>query len=639
MSDSDTNSDRERSLKEAKLALKTGMSAYENDNFKLAEPLFIKALDKFEQLGETEDPEFFQCLVSLADTLYHLRRYYEAKGYYERLSVGRLKAQDSSDAQVVVALLKLAATHEKLEEVTEALTTFELTLELAENTIPPGHALFGVIFDSFEILIERHVQDPEEKKRLADMLASKREEFGFSESMSGIYRALPSADEAQTAADRLLAQPAEDIRKNLSAWTHTEISSWANEVRAQRAKSTGHGLKSVVPPQEVLSKDNHGTCVDDIWALKGDEIAPGQYEQDEKMRHLRLSPEMFRPKALSVEKLPDDSEQPTVVTASPLPQHSEDSEGRGGRLKRVDTDRRPFNPLPVLTVVAVVVLAGGAIYMAREYAKTMVANSTANNSKSSIDLSGKTYYSSDRRRQARFITRSSVELTDRGQTMMADYGLKSDEAPSPMEKFFGGGQEKLVLTQVPSGFQLPDGTVLLSEDSDDQKIVDKMQALANFATFFYGGEDRVYPSKEEDFVFGSMRFAWDNPLTPGVNKPIIDAKSARKEAFDQVFATALSEMRDKKSLFPPDDGTGSPRGLIECIAIGPEADCLNSAFLIRAYGQDGKFLTAGDPSKALVIALKSGVTVDVLKASRTEDKREQFFKPGKSLKVELVMTK
>ncbi len=166
-----------------------------------------------------------------------------------------------------------------------------------------------------------------------------------------------------------------------------------------------------------------------------------------------------------------------------------------------------------------------------------------------------------------------------------------------------------------------------------------MQALANFATFFYGGEDRVYPSKEEDFVFGSMRFAWDNPLTPGVNKPIIDAKSARKEAFDQVFATALSEMRDKKSLFPPDDGTGSPRGLIECIAIGPEADCPNSAFLIRAYGQDGKFLTAGDPSKALVIALKSGVTVDVLKASRTEDKREQFFKPGKSLKVELVMTK
>ncbi|HND08522.1 MAG TPA: hypothetical protein PL012_22755 [Candidatus Obscuribacter sp.] len=44
-------------------------------------------------------------------------------------------------------------------------------------------------------------------------------------------------------------------------------------------------------------------------------------------------------------------------------------------------------------------------------------------------------------------------------------------------------------------------------------------------------------------------------------------------------------------------------------------------------------------TKALVIALKSGVTVDVLKASRTEDKREQFFKPGKSLKVELVMSK
>ena len=63
MPDSDSTLNREKVLKEAKLALKTGLSAYENDNFKLAEPLFIKALDKFEGIGETEDPDFFQCLV------------------------------------------------------------------------------------------------------------------------------------------------------------------------------------------------------------------------------------------------------------------------------------------------------------------------------------------------------------------------------------------------------------------------------------------------------------------------------------------------------------------------------------------------------------------------------------------------
>ncbi len=133
--------DAEKLLTQARMALKTGVSAYENENYVFAETLFVKALDLFEQANRLEEKDYFQCLHQVADTYFQLGRLYEAKSYYERLSVARLKNPESTDAQVVVALLKLASTYEKLGEAAEALTAFDLIMELAEKTIPTGHAL------------------------------------------------------------------------------------------------------------------------------------------------------------------------------------------------------------------------------------------------------------------------------------------------------------------------------------------------------------------------------------------------------------------------------------------------------------------------------------------------------------------
>jgi tetratricopeptide (TPR) repeat protein len=639
MPDSDSTLNREKVLKEAKLALKTGLSAYENDNFKLAEPLFIKALDKFEGIGETEDPDFFQCLVSLADTLYQQKRYFEAKAYYERLSVGRLKAQGSSDAQVVVALLKLAATHEKLQELHEALSTFELTLELAENTIPQGHALFGVIFDSFEILIDRHVQDPEEKKNYLDMLKAKRESFGFSESMSGVYRSLPTEDEAQSQVERLMAQTPEDIRKNLSPWTHTEISSWANEVRAQRARSTVQGLAAMVTPSEEQL-----TRTDDIWAGKSDEIAEPSYVRDEKHKALRLSADMFRPKKSDRNDLVA-SEGAQFRTGNDIEAQRNTMSGapveavERSRLKSIDTDRRRPNILPILSVIAVVLLIGGAIFLTHEFTKNVVAQSAGSSSKGPmIDLSGKIFTSSDRRRQARFVTRSSVELTDRGHSTMATYQLKG----APNQSFLGlsglfpSSDFKLTLQEVPGGFVLPGGTKLIGDESDDQKVVTKMQLLANFANYYYGNK-HSYPSLEEDFVIDSNRFSLENPLTPGSNKPVLEKKVSTANTFEADFSNLLSSMRDKKPLFTADDAEKTPPGLIECYSLVSDGTVDGGAFLIRAYDSTGKLITASDPDKAFVIVLKQGVTVDPLKASRSVDNQPRLFPEGKSVLVELLV--
>lgn len=682
MTEGKSTPDLEKSLREARLALKTGMSAYENDNFKLAEPLLIKSLDAFEATGATEDPDFFQCLVSLADTYYHLRRYYEAKGYYERLSVGRLKNADSTDAQVVVALLKLAATHEKLQEVEDALTTFELTLALAEKTIPKGHALFNVIFDSFEILIERHVIDPTDRAERTEELRQKREQFAYTDSQSGLYQALQKNTEGMTAAERLLAQPAEDIRKNLSAWTHTEISSWASEVRVQRARNTLHGLMAQpVEPGQSLNAPSGGedsgaegfsvrnlgssssssnrvvtgeeanltsgtASVDEIWANRGSNAQ--NQESDEKRPALRLSAEMFKRKARETHGFteePSANQQAaheevdhTVLSTRTIDQaDGVGAASKASRLavKKLNTEKR-FNPMPIISTVAAIGVTLGAMYLAREYTRTMVPRPVTNASVAAgIDLSGKEYRSADRKRVLRFVTRSSLELVDRERNNLANYHIKGDTPPPAMGGLFGAPQ-KMALNETASGFSMPDGSCVYAENSDDQKVIDKMQGIANFANYFFAKHDKLYPGAEQDF---DKRFAWDNPITGDANKPVIIKEVITKEDFEDTFIKTLNDMRLLKPKFAADDADKAPPGLIECITLAPAnaatASDTGSGIIIRAYDSEGKLIRASDPSKAFVLALKNGISVDPIKASRTQDDLAPFFDPGKNYEVEL----
>lgn len=689
MTEGKPNPDLEKSLREARLALKTGMSAYENDNFKLAEPLLIKSLDGFEATGSTEDPDFFQCLVSLADTYYHLRRYYEAKGYYERLSVGRLKNADSSDAQVVVALLKLAATHEKLQEVEDALTTFELTLALAEKTIPKGHALFNVIFDSFEILIERHVVDPTERSERSEALRQKREQFAYTDSQSGLYQALQKNTEGMTAAERLLAQPAEDIRKNLSAWTHTEISSWASEVRVQRARNTLHGLMAqpVDPGQSLAapsaqedkaaegfsvrnlgsnssssnrvvadeslaagSSDAPANTVDEIWANRGS--AAQSSESDEKRPALRLSAEMFKRKARETHGFTEEPQanraasdeefEHTVLSTGTIDQaDGVGSASKASRtaVKKLNTDKR-FNPMPLISTVAAIGVTLGAMYLAREYTRSMVPRPVANAAAApGIDLSGKEYRSADRKRVLRFVTRSSLELVDRERNNLANYHIKGEPAPPAMGGLFGAPQ-KMTLIETVSGFSMPDGSCVYGENTDDLKVIDKMQGIANFANYFFAKHDKVYPGAEQDF---DKRFGWDNPITGDVNKPVIAKEIITKEDFDDTFIKTLNDMRLLKPRFAADDADKAPPGLIECITLSPAnaatASDTGSGIIIRAYDSAGKLIRSSDPNKAFVLALKNGISVDPIKASRTQDDLAPFFDPGKNYEVELNLLK
>lgn len=401
--------------------------------------------------------------------------------------------------------------------------------------------------------------------------------------------------------------------------------------------------RAVSPPEPVASDD-----VNEIWAKRE---AP-EASAEEKRPALRLSAEMFKRKAREThgfteepsaehKQQMDDLEHTVLATNT---YDSTDSLATGSRpsrlaVKKLNTEKR-FNPMPILSTIAAIAVTGGAMYMAREYTKSLAPRpAPATGTISSVDLSGGEYKSADDKRMLRFVTRSSLELVDREKTNLANYHIRGEAVPPPMGGLFGAPQ-KMVITENANGFSFPDGSAVYKENSDNLKIVDKMRGISNFANYYFAKHDKLYPGAEQDF---DKRFGWNNPITGDVNKPVIAKQVITKDDFDSAFITTLNDMRNLKPRFAADDATTSPPGLIECITLSPAnaatASDTGSGVIIRAYDSEGKLMRSCDPEKAFVIALKNGVSVDPIKATRTVDNQAPLFDPGKNYEVELVMLK
>ena len=638
-------------LVQARMALKTGMSAYENGNYAFAETLLVKALDLFEQAKSMEDKDYFQCLHQTADTYFQLGRYFEAKSYYERLSVARLKNPDSTDAQVVVALLKLASTYQKLGESAEALVAFDLIMELAEKTIPNGHALFGVIFDSYEDLISRHLDDTDEREKREAIIVQKREQFGFPKASSEArwaHAVTPSGALEEENHD-VLSQGADQIRKNLKAWTNIEL------VKSDVAVNT-----------DAVSKVNQERLAE----LESNLARPAEPRQDGD-RHMQahLHPNMFKRRSQhemeAEEALLAEREQAHAqaaadeaaglnalvgttdggetfgeneVAAEADSGQSAEAEapykmfaGERGALKgakRPNTDRKRFNPLPALSVIACLAGVGGAVFVAHEYAKNAAVNSGTTVVSSGKDYTGSGWAAADNKKKLSCTTAANCTFTVGGTASGGTYQIKGEPGveKSVLSDFFNGKVTNLAFDETAAGLKGSDGTVLYGENSKDRTILNKAQAIANFATFYYASHAHLYPASADDFQFNNARFAWENPITGTVNVPVVKKINVVRSEFDNDFTTQVKSLRDAKALFDPDSGTISNAGLIECLALIPppvngsgaateEAAC---AFLIRAYDSEGKLICGSDPSKVFVIALKNGISIDPVKAVHEE---------------------
>ncbi len=634
--------DAEKLLTQARMALKTGVSAYENENYVFAETLFVKALDLFEQANRLEEKDYFQCLHQVADTYFQLGRLYEAKSYYERLSVARLKNPESTDAQVVVALLKLASTYEKLGEAAEALTAFDLIMELAEKTIPTGHALFGVIFDSYEDVINRQIADIGERERREAIILQKRGQFGFTK-IDGEGRwshaVTPAAAGQAAAGDSVLSQEPEELRKNLKAWTHADM------------------MKPAALEEAVKNANQER-----LASLQEREEGP----RDEVERHVQahLHPDMFKRKPRAdkdeadVELVDADlssvdpyrSFKPEEVQADGADAGDDQGAFKRGVVergalkgaKRPNTDRKRWNPIPTLTVSACVLAVVVAVFVAHEYARTNSLATATVARPGDLDYSDKSWAASDNHKRLRCITPAACEYTVGGVASSGTYAIKGQPGAekSILSDLFNGSPTKLTFDELPGGLKGSDGIMLYSESSKDRQILDKAQAIANFATFYYASHGHLYPGRAEDFKFGNARFAWENPITGETNKPVVKNVTHTKADFDSGFVSAVKDMRDGKPIFDADAGTAPPAGLIECMALVPAgaggapgadatvttappagsetADDAGCAFLIRAYDSDGKIINSSDAGKAFVIVLKNGISIDPIKVLHDE---------------------
>ncbi|MBU6453746.1 MAG: tetratricopeptide repeat protein [Cyanobacteria bacterium REEB67] len=633
-------------MMQARMALKTGMSAYENGNYAFAETLLVKALDLFEQAKGMEDKGYFQALHQTADTYFQLGRYFEAKSYYERLSVARLKNPESTDVQVVVALLKLASTYQKLGEGAEALTAFDLIMELAEKTIPNGHALFGVIFDSYEDLIARSVDDPDERARREEIVVKKREQFGFPKATTEA-RWAHAVSEPGTATEvnpDVLAQAPDQIRHTLKAWTHSVAP------------------KPEAPMSEVVSRVNQERLAE----LESNMARPHEKREDgEKHMQAHLHPNMFKRRskaemeaeeALLVEREAafqssnSGSESGVDHDASTaIVSESEAEEGSGaiaeaneaeaplrkfsaerGALKgakRPNTDRKRFNPLPALTVIACIAGVAGAVFIAHEYAKNAALNSGTVPVATGKDFSGVSWAAADNKKMLRCTSAATCSYIVSGTTAGGTYQVKGQPGAekSILSDFFNGKPTRLTYVESEAGLKGSDGTILYSENSKDRLILNKAQAIANFATYYFASHSHFYPGSAQDFQFNNARFAWENPISGEVNKPVVKKVGTSKPEFDNDFTTQLKSMREGKAIFDADSGTTSNAGLIECLALIPPApnaatpgEDASCAFLIRGYDAEGKLINSSDPSKVFVIALKNGISIDPIKALHEE---------------------
>ena len=660
--------DSDKLLVQARMALKTGMSAYENGNFAFSETLLVKALDLFEQAKSMEDTEYFQCLHQIADTYFQLGRYYEAKSYYERLSVARLKNPESTDAQVVVALLKLASTYQKLGEDAEALTAFDLIMELAEKTIPTGHALFGVIFDSYEDLIGRSIEDEEERERRQNIINSKRQQFGFpkqtSEARWATAMTSPEAEgsgnkpdgvatgqnDVANSVSNVLTQKPEQLRKSLKAWTHVDMPkpqidavsesvSRVNQDRLAELQSNFDERKPV-DPDKLMQAHLHPNMFKRRSAA---ELEAEEAQRQEREKAIEAAEAGGSEREYSLSSLDENGNEVAhdgdtehgegnnlngedAEAAEAQPKRFAAERGALKGAKRPDTDKRRFNPLPALTVIACIGGVVGAVFFAHEFAKNAALNDGKSVTVSGKDYSGTIWSSSDSKKQLRCTTAANCTYTAGGGSASGIYLLAGAPAPdkSILSDFFNGKPTKFAFVESPLGLTSSDGVILYSEDSKDRSILNKAQAIANFATFYYASHNHVYPTSAQDFQFGNARFAWENPVTGETNKPVVKKLEVTKASFDGDFTSNLKSLREGKSVFDADSSTGSNIGLIECLSLSPPTsgdapeNAPASSFLIRAYNNEGKLFASSDPSKTFVIALKNGISTDPVKALHEE---------------------
>lgn len=231
---------------------------------------------------------------------------------------------------------------------------------------------------------------------------------------------------------------------------------------------------------------------------------------------------------------------------------------------------------------------------------------------------GSTYQSPDGLKSLKVMNNGTAELTFGKTTTKLSVKIgEPSGGPMAMLKQLTGGDESYVLEQIPQGFKDPEGTILFAESSTDQSIIKAMKTIADLANYFFSRNSFRYPSKRKQFRDLGPETDLNNPLGSGM-RPLLRLRQFEKDEGDVAYAESLNDMASGKAMFKPDKEAGLNPGLIECLTVNPFEGTTQedgTAFLIRAYGNNGKYITASKPGTVFVMVQKNGIPISVVKES------------------------
>lgn len=141
-------------LRQARGQIIAAESAFENQNYDVAVPLFERILKLLREDHGQEEPEYLSALQKLGDCYFYRGDYERAMPLY--LESSNLPSQRTTAAGpgAIVNLQKLSRTYEKLERSEDAELAGGEAIELANMTLPPGHPLLTVVYKSYIAMLE-----------------------------------------------------------------------------------------------------------------------------------------------------------------------------------------------------------------------------------------------------------------------------------------------------------------------------------------------------------------------------------------------------------------------------------------------------------------------------------------------------
>lgn len=141
-------------LRQARGQIIAAESAFENQNYDVAVPLFERILKLLREDQGQSEPEYLSALQKLGDCYFYRGDYERAMPLY--LESSNLPSQRTASAGpgAIVNLQKLSRTYEKLERSEDAQLAGGEAIELANMSLPPEHPLIPIVYKSYISMLE-----------------------------------------------------------------------------------------------------------------------------------------------------------------------------------------------------------------------------------------------------------------------------------------------------------------------------------------------------------------------------------------------------------------------------------------------------------------------------------------------------